>query len=45
MTIASSDLAILCLFCYGLGVFSAIFAVLWGRHQGRRQARDHYWNF
>ena len=44
MTISSADLAILCFFCFGCGVFTAILAAAWGRHIGRRQARsDRYW--
>lgn len=38
------DLFLLCLMCYGLGVFTAIFVVLFARLPGRQKA-DRYWSF
>jgi hypothetical protein len=50
-----TNLFLLCLICYGAGVFSAIGAMFLGRWIGRRQARrqlarakgaeDYYWRF
>lgn len=38
------DLFMLCLLCYGAGIFSAIGAMELGRWIGRRSAEvDHYW--